>query len=104
MLDISREVSGVPVQSLRSNNNDWILGMLRIGELTTGSHLILADNVYVARDQMKVQIILQSSKTHNKGINPHPPCITITSSEGVREAHCPNMAIMSNNEIEIQMN
>ena len=41
-------------------------GMLPIGELTSGAHPILADNVYVDSAKENLQIILHSSKTHSK--------------------------------------
>ena len=36
--------------------------MLRIGELTSGSHPILADNVHAGKNKHKFQIVLRSSK------------------------------------------
>ena len=52
-------------------------GLLRIGEVTTGSHPILAKDVYVADNKKKILLILRSSKTHNLG---DPPQLVKISS------------------------
>ena len=39
-------------------------GLLRVGEVTTGDHPILAENVFVADNRNKVLLVLRTSKTH----------------------------------------
>ena len=39
-------------------------GLLRIGEVTTSEHVILADNVHIAENKQKILFVLRSSKTH----------------------------------------
>lgn len=39
-------------------------GLLRVSELTSGRHPILAKNVIAAKNKLKIQITLESSKTH----------------------------------------
>ena len=39
-------------------------GLLRVGELPDGGHAIQADDMHVAKNKNKLQIILRSSKTH----------------------------------------
>ena len=53
-------------------------GMLRIGELTSGTHPVLAVNIYVDRDRCELQLVLYTSKTHTKANLPE--IITITPS------------------------
>ena len=45
-------------------------GMLRIGEVTSGSHPILARDVQVGDNKKKILMILRSSKTHGEGSKP----------------------------------
>ena len=45
-------------------------GLLRIGELTKGPHVILAANMHIGINKNKLLFILRSSKTHNKGSKP----------------------------------
>ena len=45
-------------------------GMLRIGELTTGKHPILARDIHVADNKNKILLVLHSSKTHGKESRP----------------------------------
>ena len=40
-------------------------GMLRVGEMTTGSHPVLVTDVQVAENKRKMLFILRTSKTHN---------------------------------------
>ena len=42
-------------------------GLFRTGELTSETHLILAANVYLARNKKKVRFTLKTSKTHSHG-------------------------------------
>ena len=68
-------------------------GLLRVGELTTGDHPILAENICVARNKNKIQIVLRSSKTHTKAC--HPQIFKIVSAnhdEIFQKAgkHCPH--------------
>ena len=45
-------------------------GLLPIGELTAGPHVITVCNVHVGTNKHKVLFILRTSKTHNKGDKP----------------------------------
>lgn len=46
-------------------------GLLRIGELTKGTHLILAQDVHMSNNwKRKIQLVLRSSKTHGRGDRP----------------------------------
>lgn len=45
-------------------------GMLRVGEVASGDHPILARDVHFNHRLKKVQIILHTSKTHGKGDQP----------------------------------
>ena len=72
-------------------------GMFRIGELTSGSHPILAINVFITRDRKKIQIILESSKTHSKANQPQMVAITsgMQASKGYYPTHyCPYKALV----------
>ena len=42
-------------------------GLFRVGELTSGSHPVLAKDVQVATNKKKIKFTLHSSKTHGKG-------------------------------------
>ena len=53
-------------------------GLLRVGELTSGSHPIKAKDVHVAKNKQKILIILYSSKTH--GLYTLPQKIKITAN------------------------
>ena len=45
-------------------------GMVRIGELTLGSHSIKAKDVYIGQNKNKILIVLYTSKTHGVYANP----------------------------------
>ena len=45
-------------------------GMLRVGELTKGPHVVLAQNVFMGENKEKVLFVLKLSKTHTKGDQP----------------------------------
>ena len=45
-------------------------GLLRIGEVTTGNHPILAKDIYYSDTEKKLMFVLHSSKTHGKESNP----------------------------------
>ena len=45
-------------------------GLLRVGELTTGDHPILARDVHIGRNKNKILFILRTSKTHWKDVKP----------------------------------
>ena len=45
-------------------------GLCRVGELTTGSHPILATDIHVGGNKNKFKLILRSSKTHTRGDKP----------------------------------
>ena len=45
-------------------------GLLRIGELTSGPHVITVQNVNVGVNKDKIMYVLPTSKTHNRGDKP----------------------------------
>ena len=45
-------------------------GLMRIGELATGGHPVLAKDVHVNKQQLKLKLYLHTSKTHSKGTRP----------------------------------
>ena len=45
-------------------------GLMRIGELTSGTHPILAKDVHVSDEKDKILLVLHSSKTHGKESRP----------------------------------
>ena len=45
-------------------------GLLRVGELTAGPHVIMVRNVHLGDNKDKFLFILESSKTHGKDKNP----------------------------------
>ena len=60
-------------------------GLLRIGELTTGSHPIKAKDVHVADNKEKILIVLYSSKTHGCESRPQKVWITGANDQDVRD-------------------
>ena len=54
-------------------------GMLRVGEIAKGPHMVKAPNVHVGDNKDKVQIVLYSSKTH--GQSSRPQKIKISAGE-----------------------
>ena len=56
-------------------------GMMRVGELTLGSHTMKACNIHVGNNKDKIQIVLYTSKTH--GQESRPQKIKISAVEGV---------------------
>ena len=53
-------------------------GLLRIGEVTQGPHVITAPNVQIGTNKKKLLFILESSKTHGRD---EPPQIVKISAE-----------------------
>ena len=45
-------------------------GLLRIGEVSESPHILLARNVHIGTNKNKLLLLLESSKTHNKGDKP----------------------------------
>ena len=65
-------------------------GLLRIGELTTGTHPIKAKNVHIAQNKPKLLLILYSSKTHGRESRPQEVKITGNSSYNAKSRNfCP---------------
>ena len=52
-------------------------GMLRVGEIATGDHPVLAWDVHIAKNKQKMLFVLRSSKTHWR--NDKPQVVKITS-------------------------
>ena len=59
-------------------------GLFRVGELTAGSHPVLATDVHIAQNKKKVLFILRTSKTHTMGNRPQQ--IKIASKD--RHKYC----------------
>ena len=57
-------------------------GLLRVGEITTGSHPILVKDVELGKNKRKIKFTLHSSKTHNRGNTPQ--IIKISSMKAKR--------------------
>ena len=51
-------------------------GLMRIGELTSGAHPILAKDLHIGQNKDKILILLYSSKTHGKESRPQEIKIT----------------------------
>ena len=63
-------------------------GLLRIGEMATGSHPFKARDIHISYDKKKIMIVLFSSKTHGKESNPQQ--IKIWADNDVKSAkYCP---------------
>lgn len=63
-------------------------GLLRIGELSQGPHVLLAKNVHIGQNKNKILLILESSKTHNKSDKPQLIKITGTLVNSEKKADC----------------
>ena len=60
-------------------------GLMRIGEITEGPHVLKAANVHEARNKKQYLFLLYSSKTHGKGDRPQ----RITISQDLTSDYCP---------------
>ena len=58
-------------------------GLFRVGELTTGTHPVLAKDVHVAMNKCKFLFVLRTSKTHGK--DAWPQTVKITSTKLVKQ-------------------
>ena len=63
-------------------------GLLRVGEITAGSHPILAKDVHTGRNKNKILFILHSSKTHGKESKPQMVKITSTPLTNKKPKSC----------------
>ena len=73
-------------------------GMLRIGEMTTGTYPIAASDVLVSEDKRKLQYILRSSKMHGKSNQPQRVTIlsgNCTDKEKLLDKYCPYQIILN---------
>ena len=69
-------------------------GLLRIGEVTKGPHAILASNVHIRENKIKILFLLKTLKTHSKGSQPQRIKISSTpvkekASTGSGTKFCP---------------
>ena len=62
-------------------------GMLRVGEVTSGSHPIQARDVHIAANKCKILFILRSLKTHGK--ESKPQMVKISSLKEFNVGACP---------------
>ena len=60
-------------------------GLLRIGEVTQGPHVLLVKNVHVGVNKKKLLFILESSKMHNKGNKPQRIKISSSATDDPRK-------------------
>ena len=58
-------------------------GLFQIGELTSGSHPVLAKDIKIGTNKKKIKFILHTSKTHGKGNRPQ--IIKISSTDDVKQ-------------------
>ena len=58
-------------------------GLLRVGEIMSGDHPVLARDVHIAANKRKIMFVLHTSKTHWK--NMKPQMIKITSSKATNK-------------------
>ena len=56
-------------------------GLLRVGELTEGPHVVKACNVHLGTNKDKLLLVLYSSKTHDEGSQPQKVKITANYAE-----------------------
>ena len=61
-------------------------GLLRIGEITSGSHPILARDVHIAHNKEKILLILRTSKMHGQGSKPQLVKINSRQSKRAEKA------------------
>ena len=64
-------------------------GLLRVGELTTGTHPIRARDIQIAENKQKILFILRSSKTHGKYAKPQFIKITSQPVGNKKTIFCP---------------
>ena len=57
-------------------------GLFRVGEVTSGSHPILARDVFISDERQKIKFILRTSKTHTEGNEPQIVKISSTQKQG----------------------
>ena len=62
-------------------------GLLRIGEVTKGPHMIQAKNTHIGINKKKILFILMSSKTHCKGNKPQQIKISVKPC-GLKMSKC----------------
>ena len=67
----------------------------RVGELTTGTHPILACNVHSAKNKKKIQIVLRSMKTHSQANKPQKGMILLIKTTSGSTKHCRYETIMN---------
>ena len=63
-------------------------GLFRIGELTKGTHPILAKDVHIATNKKKLLLILHTSKAHWKGDKSQQIKIKVSGSSK-KDDNCP---------------
>ena len=79
-------------------------GLFRVGELTTGTHPVLARSVHIGSNKRKMLLLLQTSKTHGKGNKPQlikilskkaksPASTKCKDISNARELPCPFMLL-----------
>ena len=76
-------------------------GLFRVGELATGDHPILAQNVHIATNKNKLLFYLETSKTHGKDKEPQMVKITAVQQKNTIDSkqkdndYCPFLALRS---------
>ena len=69
-------------------------GLLRVGELTSGTHPILAKDVHIADNKDKILFVLRYSKTHDQ--TQHPQMVKISSRKLSRQSSANKKCLDSN--------
>ena len=65
-------------------------GMMRIGELSSGSHPVLAKDVHIARHKNKILLMLHTLKTHDESDHPQKIKIQALDEHKVKQKlFCP---------------
>lgn len=70
-------------------------GLMRVGEITTGDHPVLARDVLIAENKKKVTYILRSSKTHDWGDPPQIISFTCTCQTWEDVKFCPYESVLN---------
>lgn len=79
----------------RAMFNSAYHGLMRVGEITTGDHPVLARDMLIAENKKKVTYILRSSKTHDWGDPPQIISFNCTCNEPKDSRYCPYESVLS---------
>ena len=71
-------------------------GLFRIGELTLGPHMILAENVHIGENKNKILFILWTSKMHSRGDKPQLVKISSKPVGGLKQTFSQDRELKTN--------